>query len=279
MDDRKIFECVAKIPGIRAVQIQDMLDMELAEVSESLKSLVDAGDLVRRSGFAPNGVAAQCYDFSDYFKTTNEYKAVMASMVPQAATGQAGAAADQPAKVGEVPSRAERAVAFILKTGGATDDELRAELVLKSTEYPSGILGHAMKTGKVTRKGNRWIPGDGRPVLQPPPKSFNRQPVSTIEKLVPAPTPEQAVVVPQFLADRVPAPKPAPTPRPRVVADPVPEAPPAPVAEVVALPPTLRCGIWSDGVIELQRNGKPVAVLMQDEADFMTAFLAGLRAA
>jgi hypothetical protein len=293
MDDRKIFECVAKIPGIRAVQICDMLDEELGDVSEALKSLVDAGELSRRAGFAPNGVAAQLYDFSDYFKSTNEYKAVMAAMTPADAplpaelveqlskAGQAEVVTGQPAKVGEVPSRAERAIAFILKHGSATDDELRTELVMRQGEYPSSILGHAMKTGRLTRVNNRWVPGDGRPMAAPPAaKPFSESIIASNK----APTPIPAVT--PFLAERAkPGPKPGggagkPKAAPMVAAPPLAPADDQfiEVPEPQPMLPALRCGIWSDGVVELQRNGKPVAVLMQAEAEFMAKFLAGLGA-
>lgn len=269
MNDKQIFECMAKKTGIRAVEIADMLDVDLSDVSDALKALVDEGDVVRSSGFSPNGLPTQLYDFSEQFMRSNEYKSIMAASTPVEAAVAATAPSPAPApmaKVGEVPSRAERAIAHILKTGGATDVELRELLVMRQEEYPSSILGHAMKIGRVTRVNNRWVPGDGRPVMAP----VKAKPFS-IGKSTPAPAP----AVPQFLADRVSVPV-----KPNGGAGKPKKATPAPVAEPVvdvAEPPVarpLRCGVWSDGVVELQRGSLPIALLSKDEADFMAAFLA-----
>ncbi len=245
MDERKIFECIAKKqPGVRAVQISDLLDVPLSEVSEALRDLVEGGQLVRKSGFAPNGAPAQQYDFSESFKATNDYKAVMASVAPASVAFEVKSVApvpNQPAQKAVDVSTSERLVAHILKTGGATDDQLRAAVGLKSTQYPSSYLSHAQKVGRITRRGVKWIPADGRaPAL--PPKSTN---------------------VPSFLAETKPA---VPTVKPK-------EVPIVPPEKVSASAQPLRCGIWSDGVVELQRGGSPIAFLSQDEADFMAAFL------
>lgn len=254
MDDRKIFECIAKKqPGVRAVQISDLLNVDLAEVSEALRELVASGELVRSAGFAPNGTAAQLYDFSPSFKASNDYKAVMAAMPAPAAAA--------PVKAGEVPSRAERAVAYILKHGAATDDDLRTELVMRAGEYPSSILGHAVKSGKVTRVNNKWVPGDGRPVMDPPKADFNA-PKASIRRVAP-------VAVPSFLGTRVEAPaKPdGGTGVPKKRAD------VAPVVEVPAAAQPLRCAIWSDGMVELQSDGRTVVTLARHEAEFIARFM------
>lgn len=54
--------------------------------------------------------------------------------------------------------------------------------------------------------------------------------------------------------------------------------------EVVALPPdppalqTFRCGIWSDGEVELQRAGQTIAILSMGELAYVKSFMAGVRA-
>lgn len=251
MDDRKIFECVAKIPWIRAVQISDMLDIELADVSESLKSLVDAGELQRKPGFAPNGVAAQLYDFTDYFKTTNEYKAVMAAMAPQAATVAAPAPSqaevvipklsDATPTVSKTP--VHRAIEHLKACGSASDADLRAVMGLRAGQYPSSYLGTAVKHGLVNKDGKDWKPGPGKPVQPPKPFSVGKG----------TPLPKPAAV----------APAPSATPKPE--ADPVVAAPP--------LVPAFRCGLWSDGVIELQRGGRTVIEMTLAESETLADFL------
>lgn len=272
MEDRKIFECMARIQGIRAVQISDMLDVELAEVSAALKDLFESGDITRRSGFAPNGVAAQCYDFSDYFKTTNDYKAVMASLV---ASGDAPAASPAPAtpvNAVEPLSRAERAIAFIKLHGSATDTELREYLVMRQEEYPSSVLTHAVKAGRVTRRNNRWVPGDGRPVMDPPASpAFGR---ISLKGSTPTPVPS----VKPFLADRVEPPvKPSGVKKPKSAPAPVSTDPAAgathPASDIEPAR-AYRCAIWSDGMVELQANGRTVAMLARVEAEFIAGFMA-----
>lgn len=252
MNDLKIMEYVAATTDVRAVQIADKFDVELVDASAALRSLVDVGDLVRTQGTAPNGQPAQIYNLSPEYRKTNEGKALLqrvASAAPIAQQAPAGpeqrptALVDQLSKAGQkaqglrpVGSRLDRALAYICANGTATNDQLRDVMGMKSFEYPSTVLRAALNDGRVARHGEDWIIGTGQPV--------------TKQRRASSPGPRPAAGADQ------------PTDAARAA------APEAPVAPATA---GLRCALWSDGVIELQRDAKTICTLNRDEALFIAA--------
>lgn len=273
MNDQQILTLIAKKPGIVAIQIADALDVELSEASAALKELVEIGHVQRSTGTAPNGLAAQVYHLTEEFKRTNEYRAVMAAIEAEAPRAAAPVAAPAPvpapaasaaiAAVAPVSTptvgRAERAIAFIRTHGPVTDAQLRAELGMKLEEYPSTVLSHAVKAGRVARVGSEWLPGAGAP-----PAPVKKQPAFGGSLGLPGSSPRAPVAVPRFADFAVAA---APTASPAPIVD------QAPAAE----PPKFRCGLWSDGVLELQRDGIQVAALTQHEGEALAGFMARLR--
>ncbi|NYE62221.1 hypothetical protein FHW58_003436 [Duganella sp. 1224] len=254
MNDLKIMEYIAATKDVRAVQIADKFDVELVDASAALRSLVDVGDLVRTQGTAPNGQSAQIYNLSPEYCKTSEGKALMQRVAPaapiaqQAPSGQdqlPTALVDQLSKVGleaqglrPVGSRLDRALAYLRANGKATNDQLRDVMGMRSFEYPSTALRAAVNDGRVARDGDDWIVGTGQP--------------ATKQRRASSPAPRPAAG-----ADR-------PAEAARAAA---PEAPVAPAAA------GLRCAVWSDGVIELQRDAKTICTMSRDEALFIAAYI------
>jgi hypothetical protein len=273
MNDQQIHVLIAKTPGIRAVQIADALDKPLADVSQALGALVEVGDVVRSKGFAPNGHPAQLYDLSDDFKKSKDYKAVLAIVEAQPPTPAAlspVAARPAPAPVvtpvflpvdQPTSSRADLGIAYVRKHLSVTQDALRTAMGLKRGEYPSNFLKAAIGNGKLHKDGDFWKVGVA---------AKNQLPDSVIT---------------------APPENPAPAAAPRPAADPIKSevvrdvfvsarsaaALDTVVAAIAAAPvstvPMFRCGLWSDGVLELQRNGSTVAVLEQKEGEQLAGFI------
>jgi hypothetical protein len=256
VNDLKIMEYIAATPDARAVQVADKFDVELIDASNALRSLVDVGDLVRTQGTAPNGQAAQVYNLSPEFKKTNDGKAILQRLAsapaapaaqpapekkPSATAPLPTALIDQLSKPGQAEqgrrgavSRLDRAISFIKTNGKVTNDQLRTLLDMRSIEYPSTVLRPAVHDGRIARDGEDWIIGTG----QPPAKQ-------------PRSGPTKSEVAP-------PTPVPAGTPI-------------APVPTPATVDTSLRCAIWSDGVIELQRDAKTICILKKDEVQFLAA--------
>lgn len=260
MNDLKIMEYIAATPDARAVQVADKFDVELVDASNALRALVEVGDLVRTQGIAPNGNPAQVYNLSTAFKKTSDGKAILqriqaasppTAVQPSQEEKSNGAAplptalVEQLSKSGQIEhgrhssvSRLERALNFIKANGKVTNDQLRTLLVMKSFEYPSTVLRPAINDGRVARDGEDWIVGTG----EPPAKlrqSGKRKTVSG----------QTAHAAPQSAAPVV--------------------APRTKLTEETGL----RCAIWSDGVIELQRGNTTICTLHKDEALFIAAHL------
>lgn len=244
MNDQKIYELMVKTPDIRAVQIADALDQELSDVSAALKSLVDVGDVVRHSGTAPNGQPTQLYNLSPSFVKSNEYKAIKAGLVDVATPTAAAMPAPQPAASiisPEAPvSRVDGAIAFIRLTGKVSGAELKRHMGLSGAASPGNYLNTALRDGRLVRDGIYWMIGTAKPT--------SKQPVPKV-----AATTERA---PETAASPVPALPATETPHQVAPAD----------------GPTFRCGLWSDGVLELRRDGETLATLTRAEGEQLSSF-------
>jgi len=237
MNDQKIYELMAKTPNIRAVQIADALDQDLADVSDALKALVDEGDVVRTAGTAPNGQPAQIYNLSLTFMKTAEYKAIKAKLdaaaPTPAATSTATEAESVPAAHTAAPkvSRIDDAIAFIRLMGKVTTAELKQHMGLGSGASPASWLNTAIQDGRLVRSGNHWTIGKGRP---------------TVSEAAQKPTAPAALET---------------TPAAAI-----------PIAAGIPYSPAFRCGLWSDNVLELQRDGVTLTTLTRGEGEHMANF-------
>lgn len=319
MTDQKIFELMLKTPDIRAVQLSDWLDQDLKSVSEALRDLVDTGNIVKAHGTAPNGQPAMIYNFSDEFKGSREYCALVAlaghslapvvPLVVHVIEPKPAPAAPAPAEtlvpVAPVrpvlpeaplraaaagPSRAERAIAAILERGPLSDADLREVMGIREGEYPSSCLGAAVKAGKVYKGAAGWSAG-AAPLEAAPckPPRFN----TPINPAKPAPAGfeqrakgdqvENVLLVGNTILVSKDHHAIAPEVVAAVTAAELTGLPPA-VIEQLSKPPqaiaaaapeaaVFRCGLWSDGVIELQRNGAEVARLTRGEGEELAGFL------
>lgn len=279
MNDQKIYEFIALNQPVRAVQLADKFDVALVDVSASLRSLVDVGDLVRRTGVAPNGQPAQEYSLSESFLKSKEGKLVfarledVASIAPIAPPAPALPAAVQPmampsfinttVPVPAAVNRTEVAIAHIKAQRFVSDADLRVVMGLKAGQYPSAWLATAYKNGVVKRDGKGWVMGDGAV-----PAPAKKQPAFGGALNLPGATPHQAAKAIQ------------PTDAQESVAEAAGEVSSAPSGLIRDEPieaPKFRCALWSDGVLELQRDGVQVAALTQCEGDALAAFIARLQ--
>jgi hypothetical protein len=156
--------------------------------------------------------------------------------------------------------RVERAIAFVRTRGMATSSELHMVMELEPNELASDYLDSALAGGLLVKTGKYWVPGTvpviaadapayAIPTFVPP------QPVDNVVSLEPQRTarvkPAEKVDFVGF-ADMV-----------NSEADSAPTAKPAPV---------IRCGLWSDGSVEVQRDGKTSAVLFVEEVACLADF-------
>ncbi len=209
-------------------------------------------------------------------------------------------------------SKVDRAVSFVLQHKLASDDDLRTVMDIVKPAHPKAYLVAAIKSGKLHRGPNGWAPGrdlslppapipfkvsthrKGEPVAQ-----FSRtaQPgdvenVATVGNLVLA-TRDATAIAPEVVAavaavehkseackhgtsfryECEECEEAALLPKTKFSAedDTNPFDYPAPAAPPVE--PVFRCGLWSDGVLELQRNGVTIASLKRKEAEHMDAFM------
>lgn len=283
MNDRQIYVLMAKVPDIRAVQIADALNTPLVDVSASLRALVEIGDVVRHSGPGPNSLPTQMYNLSKTFRNSREGAALLASLPTTAAgstkaapasapaTGQAPASAPTPAPPAAFPtpafaqqtdlkparSKVDMVIDHLNVHMSATDAELRIVMGLAKTVSPKAYLTAALRAERIVKDGDYWKLGNGKPAVKP---------VASGSQVV-TPQPENFKDLPERLIEELSKPAQAKADVTQPNLTPQPEVPPT-VAE-----PAFRCGLWSDGVLELQRNGRQVAMLTRREGEQLVDFM------
>lgn len=236
MNDQKIYELLAKTPDIRAVQIADALDQELTDVSDALKALVDEGDVVRHAGTAPNGQPAQIYNLSQTFMRSAEYKAIKAQLDAAPAP-----AVTSTAKVAESVPAVHAAAPKVSRI-----DDAIAFIRLMGKVTTAELKQHmGLGSGASPASWLNTAIQDGRLV-----RNGNHW---TIGKGKPVAS-ESAQKSPAAAA---------------------PETAAAAVIPPTASTPTspaFRCGLWSDNVLDLQRDGVTLTTLTRTEGEHMASF-------
>lgn len=129
-------------------------------------------------------------------------------------------------------SKIDLAIRFIRSNGSATSAELRRVMDLGPGQTPIAYLGGALKDGRLRKHGVNYYLGDQK--------------------------------VDGAAAE--PEPKPSKARRPAGRRS---QFPPASAAAIPPQPPAFRCGSWSDGVLELQRDGQTLVLLTADEQQLL----------
>ncbi len=255
MNDQEICELIAKRVDTRAVQIADHFDKELRDVSEALRALVDCGDVLRTPGIGPNGQPAQFYNLSDAYRKSKEGREIMGKVAgqidatvtvaiatPALPVRDLSKAVQQPIEPprGEaVLSRVDRAIQHLAAAGSASDVEMRLAMGLAAPASPMAYLAHAVKAGRLSKLDGVWRLGQWGKAVSP-------KPVALAEALSSVAQHGGSIVTTTQVE---------------------------PAASEAATTTVFRCGLWSDGVLELQRNGVAVAFLERGEGEHLADFV------
>jgi hypothetical protein len=253
MNDQAILEKIAQHPQCRAVQLADWIDIALEDVRASLAGLIAVGDVTAEPGTSPAGHACQYYRLSDKFKASKAYKPLATKAV----------AADFAAAHAHL-NKTDRAIAFVRESGTASSYELHVVMGLKPEQHASGSLAPTLVDGRLARNGKSWTLGpaakqDARPEEHTGLPCHTGGIISaadTVELIKGMVSPERlpaAVEVPTFLLPQAPA-----------------------AVQPAAAAPVYRCALWSDGILEVRRDGKTVAEIPQAVGESIAAFLGRL---
>lgn len=317
MNDQKILEFIAAKQPVRAIQVADKLDASEREASEALRALVDVGDVVRTPGTGPNSLPAQFYTLSEAFRRSRPGQLILARMEAAAAAlavavaapvaspspapappapaptvapvATAAPAATIPVFLAKAPPpspaddpslrRIERAIAHIKEYGPTSDADIRVVLNLRADQYPTSFIGRAVKDGRLAKDGRNWTLGAGTS-----PAPLKRQPafggpiglVGSTPHVAKAPE-IVAVAVKEVATSLVSQANPTKQQEQVMETKQIAGVAEQSRAKDATTPPAFRCGLWSDGVLELQRDGVQVAALTQVEGETVAAFMARMR--
>jgi hypothetical protein len=267
MNDQAILEKIAQHPKCRAVQLADWIDIALEDVQASLAGLIAVGDVSAEPGISPAGRPCQFYSLSDKLKASKAYQALAVRAI----------AADFASAHAHL-NKTDRAIAFVRESGTASSYELHVVMGLKPEQHASGSLAPALADGRLAKDGKSWILG---PAAKQEARAEEESglPYHTggiisaavgselIQDMVSAERLPMAVQVPTFL------PQPASEKSPHRAQKKHPSAPGA--GSAVAMP-IYRCALWSDGILEVRRDGETVAEIPQAVGESIAAFLGRL---
>lgn len=180
-----------------------------------------------------------------------------------AASRCAQAGTPAPALASEIDSMVAKALAFIAESGAATDQQLRKVMGI-GKEAPASYLATEVREGRMHKTSWHWKAGP-RPAGAVPAFRITDE-KGVVAQFGPDARPEEAIAPPSVTVTFIDPAKPVPyPPEPEGTHSPEP-AKPFPTA-------SFRCGLWSDGVLEICRDGKVIAALSPDERTQVEEFL------
>jgi hypothetical protein len=275
---KKIIDLLSTKPGLRTMQLCDMLDVPIDEVEEELEDLLALSILEKRDAIAPNGRRA-----TEYWPLGYVEQKIVESVT------------HKPAPVKEM-TKVDKAISFIKEqpSNSATSSQLHVVMGLKATEAPSQYLANAISNGRLVKDGKIWSLGGASPAAGLPvmPKVTPRivsvppvPPEPPVAEPMPVPDPmlvdlsesgRQRVEQSEFNVSVALNPTGGRSPNPniprRVDATPV----PVPKNDgSVVIPPGagFQCSIWCNGDLVLCRDDSIVMRLSRTEVDHMNSFI------
>lgn len=249
---KTILVLIARNPSIRTVEIADRVDCDTDQVQPMLQPHIDAGQILVIPVTAPNGRQANGFMFTEEARKGEEFRSLFEEGARAPAVAAPVASAPAPAAPSTPGiSKIEVAIRYIRANGSASPQQLRELLKLEARQSPMAYLGGALKDGRLKLAGGQYLLGDGVPTAAPARKPA-RAPAKPKVKLPAAVPAAPALAIPLFKDAALAA---------------VYGESPAPAS-------AFRCGIWSDGEIELQRGGVTIARLSAAEIAVITAQLA-----
>ncbi|CAN7739181.1 hypothetical protein [Duganella sp. LjRoot269] len=257
IDIDRIYALVAQRPGIRTVEIADEIDCDADQVKPRLSGDIAAGNIAVRPISAPNGRTVDAFEFTAEFMASPFYGLIAARAGLDSALRDLSQAVS-PASPEAVPPAPKRRGKREKLSQGLQYPQPRAPIVAPPPSYPERAIAFLRAAGG--RAGNEAL----REALSlgrgTSPSSYLRAAIAD-GRLVRdgrdwmiGPNVD---VMPRYAPGKTAA-----------------RAIPAPPSAAAPAPRAFRCARWSDGVLELQRDGVTIAMLEQAEQTALIAMLA-----
>lgn len=164
MHTAKILKLITERPGVRTVEIADLVDCDLDLVEPSIDSYLASGEVTRTEVLAPNGREMYSYRMSGAEPAREVVLAVTPVAVPRSAPAGPvkaepfAALTIDPALAEKPKSKVQIAIDFITAQSFqiATGAELHRVMGLKPNEHPSSYLVSALSDGRLLKEGKFW---------------------------------------------------------------------------------------------------------------------------
>lgn len=250
-----IIALIARNPMLRTAQIADRLDLTIDLVDALLRPLLIAGTVTEQEVIAPNQRPAMAYEVSEQFKLTAEYRTIMSGGEIEAAPtgGSVAPVPAAPAPVAAPPAPAAPAPARV--------EQLPAK----------DIDAAPAKPGTRVSRGIAYITANGSATNDQLRTAMGLEPGAAVSNYL-----GRAVLDGRLARDGenwvLGSGEPPAAEGPK-------DEPGKPLQELkraLADPLRYRCALWSDGQIEIQRDGATLASLPREVAEEMARFVGSL---
>lgn len=248
MIGQQILEIVAMTPDCREEHIYNCVYVDEHETHASIAALLAIGDIIG------TGAAGQtAYHLSDKFKASDAYRRIAMRVDIERAI------------VPGLPSVA-RAIEFVRSRGTATSSELHVLMELSPEQMVSHQLADALQDGRLIKDGKHWTIGVGPAEV--------KVPAPTIPTFIPPQGDGNVVSINWPRTTKTGGPVKLSTAELLAMINRRSQDA-TEVASVSSGPaPVVRCSLWSDGAVEVQRDGKTTAVLFAEEMVYLADFWA-----
>jgi len=236
---KSMLTLIARNPAIRTVEIADHIDCDVDQVQPLLQPMIDAGEILLIPVTAPNGRPANGFMFTEKGRKGELFRELSEER-------RVAQAASMPAHAPAIPAAPDQLEQPVSKIETAIRF-IRAQGSAAASEIRD-LLKLEKGQSPMAYLGNALRDG--------------RLKVSNGIYTLGDGQPEKAA-----------APKPARQPK---AAKPVPDSATEPVVKRVS---NFRCALWSDGKLELQRNGVTIASLTDEEQAIIMEFRRNVAAA
>lgn len=164
MHTAKILKLIAERPGVRTVEIADLVDCDLDLVEPSIDSYLASGEVIRTEVLAPNGREMYSYRMGSAEPAKDVTLVAAPVAVPRSAPAGPvkaepfAALTIDPAVAEKPKSKVQIAIDFIKAQSFqiATGAELHRVMGLKPHEHPSSYLVSALSDGRLLKEGKFW---------------------------------------------------------------------------------------------------------------------------
>lgn len=245
----EVLELIARRPGVRTVEIADLVDIDVDLVRKSIQAEIDQGIVKTEEVKALNGRMTVAHSISPNhiakYLAPGAAISVSAPASPAPASAVSGPGAILPAAPANL-TKVELAINCVRANAGrATSAQLHQAMGLRSSQHPTNFLAAPLNNGRLVRDNGFWCTGSGTKAQAKPASA-----AASIAPPAPAAKPDLPFAQTESIKQEVKE-----------------------EAAQATADARFACALWSDCTLQLTRGGVVLAALNAAETQQLLVYL------